>query len=168
MPVLPEKRVTSVLLAYALCTVAVAAQGAKGRLTKDFERRKTKVLVESGQRHLRIGSWARKAGLTPQATNEFLEAVRVSENRHPGPLRVLNLKRVFDDRFWLRERKRPSKRLLEAYAKRAAKAKQQNAADRMRLAGSGTEPWSSAARITLRISTDAWKRRARSDLRQRR
>jgi hypothetical protein len=100
----------------------------------EYDKLRSKALAENGQRHLRLGSWARDQGLVPQATAEFLLAVEVAEGQNPGALTVLGIMRSLDDRFWTERKKRPSRALLDAYDKRARKARKEDHAARLKLA----------------------------------
>lgn len=112
----------AVLTMLALCggAAGMVAQNTREAVAADFEKRRDKVLAEAGQRHLRLGSWARDEGLVPQATAQFLRAVEVSRGKNPGAQTVLGLMRGLGDDFWSSKRKRPSKALLAEFDKRAA------------------------------------------------
>ena len=127
----------SLLLALAIPFLALgaAAQDSRtARLHRDFMAKKRQVLLEAGQRHLELGIWCRDKGLIPQATSEFIDAVEVSEKRHPGASQVLGIMRSLGDDFWRRRRKSPSKSLLAQYAKRRTKAVKTEAKERFALA----------------------------------
>lgn len=115
----------------ALCALPLAAQGDS---LEEFEKLRTRALAENGQRHLRLGSWARDQGLVPQATSEFLLAVEVAEGKNPGAITVLGIMRSLEDRFWTERRKKPSRALLDAYDKRAKKARKEDQAARLKVA----------------------------------
>ncbi len=91
----------------------------------DSNKKKRKVLIESGHRHLKLGIWCRDQGLVSQASMEFIRAVEVSEHRHPGAQKVLSIMRSLGDDFWKKRRRKTHTRLLEQYEKRTAKATQQ-------------------------------------------
>ncbi|MCK5941108.1 MAG: hypothetical protein KAI24_03985 [Planctomycetes bacterium] len=119
------------VLAVLAPALAVAAQS---KALAEFEKRRTRALAENGQRHLRLGSWARDAGLVPQATAEFLLAVEVAEGKNPGALKVLGIMRSLDERFWTKRRERPTRRLLALYEKKARKALQEDRKERFAVA----------------------------------
>jgi hypothetical protein len=100
----------------------------------EFERERTEVLAEAGQRHLRLGSWARKLGLVQQATVEFLRAQEVAEGSNPGADYVVNLMRSLDDRFWSSRRENPARRLLQQYEHKAKDLDKRDRRDRLKLA----------------------------------
>lgn len=111
-------RPTFPVLTALLATLPLAAQDPAA----DYQRMRTKVLAESGQRHLQLGSWARDQGLVPQATAEFLLAVEVAEGKNPGAITVLGLMRKLDESFWTQRKKRPSRAQLDEFDKRARRA----------------------------------------------
>jgi hypothetical protein len=119
------------MLTLVLSALPVLAQGNN---RAEYDKLRTKTLAENGQRHLRLGSWARDQGLVPQATAEFLLAVEVAEGQNPGALTVLGLMRSLDDRFWTERKQRPSRALLDAYDKRAKKARSEDRAARLQIA----------------------------------
>jgi hypothetical protein len=96
------------------------AQSAHDQVVSDYMKRRESALFDAGQRHLQLGSWARKAGLIPQATSQFLRAVEVSGGKNQGAVMVLGVMRGYGDAFWRREVKRPSPALLADYERRAA------------------------------------------------
>ena len=61
--------------------------------------------------HLRT---CRDAGLVAQATAEFLRAVEVADDRHPGALKVLAIMQNLEDRFWKRTLEDPSPGMIRA------------------------------------------------------
>jgi len=121
------------LSAFALLLV-VSHVCAQKKAFAEYEKRRTRVLAENGQRHLELGSWARDAGLVPQATAEFLLAVEVAEGRNPGALKVLSIMRSLDERFWTKHRKHPGKALLRQYDKKARKARRDDRAGHFKVA----------------------------------
>lgn len=141
----PRRRSSRALVLLALALAAAApAQVRRDAAFTDYHERRNAALAEAGQRHLRLGSWARDQGLVPQATAQFLRAVEVSEGRNPGAVRVLAILRGLGDAFWTAERKRPSRALLADYARRAAALDRQTRADHLdlarRAARAGLEP----------------------------
>ncbi|MDF1839017.1 MAG: hypothetical protein P1V35_14205 [Planctomycetota bacterium] len=106
----------------------------RAKAKAEFPKRKRKVLVESGHRHLNLGVWCRDKGLTSQATMEFLLAVEVSEHKHPGAKKVLGIMRGYGDSFWKKRRKTFPKGLLDQYEKRSKKVVAKNAKERLGLA----------------------------------
>ncbi|HZN39906.1 MAG TPA: hypothetical protein VFD82_13935 [Planctomycetota bacterium] len=111
-------RPTSPILTTLLAALPLTAQDA----AVDYQKMRTKVLAENGQRHLQLGSWARDQGLVPQATAEFLLAVEVAEGKNPGAITVLGIMRKLDEGFWTQRKKRPSRALLDEFEKRARRA----------------------------------------------
>ena len=68
------------VLGSVLAAAAVAAaQSASDLLLADYQRQRDAQLAEAGQRHLEVGSWARKQGLVPQSSAQFVRAVEVAE-----------------------------------------------------------------------------------------
>lgn len=124
----------SLPLAFLTLALPIAELAAQNRAYDEFQKRKTKALAENGQRHLRLGSWARDQGLVPQATAEFLLAVEVAEGRNPGAITVLGIMRSLDEAFWTTRRTRPSRALLDSYDKRAKRARRQDHVERLKLA----------------------------------
>lgn len=107
------------VLALAL-TAALPAQNAHDLIVADYGKRRDEALFDAGQRHLQLGSWARKVGLVPQATSQFLRAVEVSGGKNQGAVTVLGIMRGYGEAFWRRQVKRPSRALLADYERRAA------------------------------------------------
>lgn len=133
----PMRVPTAFLFLAALLFVGPAAVARPDRATvlrREFEGRKRKVLVEAAQEHLRVGSWARDAGLVAQSTAEFLRAVDVAEGRHPGAIKVLAIMQRLDDKFWKKNLKKPSAGMIRAYDKRARKARRMLEVERLKLA----------------------------------
>ncbi|MEZ6036112.1 MAG: hypothetical protein R3F29_01440 [Planctomycetota bacterium] len=127
-------RVTATLLACAALAGTAVAQNTRADVRADFEKRRTKVLAEAGQRHLELGSWARDAGLPPQATTQFLRAVEVCEGKNPGATKVLNIMRSYGDAFWRRKLEHPPKAVLNEYQKRATAAEAKSRREHLELA----------------------------------
>jgi hypothetical protein len=122
-------RLNSVLTTL-LAALPLTAQDAAA----DYQRLRTKVLAENGQRHLQLGSWARDQGLVPQATAEFLLAVEVAEGKNPGAITVLGIMRKLDESFWTQRKKRPSRALLDEFDKRARRALRDDREGRFKVA----------------------------------
>lgn len=116
----------------ALLLVAAPVVGQQRQAA--YARQRTEALAEAGQRHLRLGSWARDQGLVPQATAQFLRAVEVSEGRNPGAQTVLGAMRGLGDAFWTQQRKRPGKALLAEFDRRAAAIEAETRAEQLALA----------------------------------
>lgn len=127
---MPTLRSIATLAACLLTALAAAAQSRAA----DYEKRRMATLAEAGQRHLRLGSWARDQGLVPQATAQFLRAVEICEGENPGAATVLGIMRGHGDAFWTQRRKQPSKALLAEFDKRAASAESKNKKDHLELA----------------------------------
>lgn len=125
-----RKILTGTIAVAVLAHALLAQSAAQG----EYDKRRRKALAENGQRHLRLGSWARDRGLVPQATAEFLLAVEVAEGQNPGAVTVLNLMRSLDDRFWTERKQRPSRALLADYEKRARHARREDREARFALA----------------------------------
>lgn len=123
------------------------------KLAREFESRKREVLIEAGHRHLELGLWCRDKGLVQQASNEFIAAVEVSENRHPGAQRVLGIMRSLGDDFWKKRRKRTSDKLLAQYDKRSRTAREKGEKERLGLAkwayGKGLEEGAEEYRLSV-------------------
>jgi len=107
-------------VALALLAASLVGQTSTDLLVADFYKVRTRELAEAGQRHLELGSWARKAGLVPQATAQFLRAVEVSQGKNPGAEMVLNIMRSYGDAFWRKKREHPPQALLNECEKRSA------------------------------------------------
>lgn len=104
------------------------------KASQEFEKKKRKVLVESGHRHLELGVWCRNQGLVSQASFEFIRAVEVSEHRHPGAEKVLSIMRSLGDDFWKKRRRKTHTKLLAAYEKKTNTARRKAEKDRFGLA----------------------------------
>src|SRR5690606_5813996 len=89
-------------------------------LTRAYEKKLREELLETGQRHLDLGSDIRNSGLIPQCTYQLMLAVELSEGQHRGASIALNVVRTYKDTFWKRKRKRPMLGSLKAYEKKAA------------------------------------------------
>ncbi len=114
-----------VTVAAALCLVAgLAARGASGggreeaRARVLFGQAQKKIAVMAATEHIELGVWCRDAGLVPQATAEFLRAVEVTNGEMPYAVKLVNLMRKLDDKFWKTVQKHP-KALLTTYEKKA-------------------------------------------------
>lgn len=116
-----------------LMLVAVASPQ-DDRDRAEFEKVRTKTLAEAAQRHLRVGSWARKAGLVPAATAQFLRAQEVGEGKNPGAETVVALMRSLDTAFWRGNLEKPSRARVRNYERRAANCEERNRADWLNLA----------------------------------
>jgi hypothetical protein len=124
-------------LAIAAGGGALVALGAPDRLEvarEEFKAAKRKVLIEAGNRHAKLGTKLRDAGLVQQATREFVEAVEVSEGENAWAKKILDLMQRFDERFWKTVNKKPSKQMLASYDKWAKEVEQDVLKDRLRLA----------------------------------
>jgi hypothetical protein len=106
----------------------------RAKAKAEFPKRKRKVLIEGGHRHLNLGVWCRDKGLTSQATMEIMLSVEVSEHRHPGAIKVLAIMRGYGESFWKKRRKSFPKGLLDQYEKRSVKVVAKNAKERFGLA----------------------------------
>lgn len=102
-----------------LCAVTLSAQSATDLNVTEYQKRLGIELYEAGQRHLELGSWARKMGLVPQATAQFLRASEVSEGKNANAEAVLGIMRSYGDAFWRQQRKKPPHSLLADYQRRA-------------------------------------------------
>jgi hypothetical protein len=100
----------------------------------DYQKQKERASFEAGQRHLEIGSWARKAKLVPQATTQFLRAVAVSDGKNQGATTVLGIMRAYGDAFWRGERKKPEASVLALYERQALDADRRDRKEQMELA----------------------------------
>src|SRR5690349_9720510 len=89
-------RVTCVLTLLGVLT----AQSTTDLNAAEYQKQLPKLMYEMGQRHMWLGSWARKNGLVPQATAEFLRANEVSEGQNPNAVAVLGIMRSLGDAFW--------------------------------------------------------------------
>ncbi len=128
------RRVFPLLLLLGGGVAELVAQNTREAIAADFEKRRDKVLAEAGQRHLRLGSWARDAGLVPQATAQFLRAVEISRGKNPGAQTVLAYMRGLGDAFWKTPRKRIPKATLAEFDKRAAANEAKTRKDHLDLA----------------------------------
>jgi hypothetical protein len=106
--------------AIALLGVVLPAQSVHQQDLAVYEKLKRKELFDAAQRHLQLGSWARKALLVPQATTQFLRAVEVGEGQNTGALTVLSYMRGLGERFWRGNRTKPSRNLLDLYREKHA------------------------------------------------
>jgi hypothetical protein len=110
------------LIAAVMLATALAATAQTDEARAELAKRRRRALLEAGKRHLEVGVWCRDSGLVPQATSEFLAAVEVSEDEHPGARKVLSLMQRLDERFWKLEKKKPGKALLDSYEQKAKTA----------------------------------------------
>jgi hypothetical protein len=102
---------------------------------REFDGRRTKMLIEAGTRFVEVGVWCRDAGLVRQASTEFLRAVEVSDGKNVWANKVVALMRTLDDRFWKSFRnEKPSKGMLAGHEKRAKAALSAYRKDRLSLA----------------------------------
>lgn len=115
-------------------TLSLPAQSAHDMVVANYQKQRDEALFDAGQRHLQLGSWARKAGLVPQATAQFLRAVEVSQGKNQGAVTVLSILRGYGDAFWRRQQKRPSRALIKDYERRAAGIELQTRKAQMELA----------------------------------
>lgn len=125
-------RAAALLVACLVLASLLPAQADRDRA--EFEKVRTRTLAEAAQRHLRLGSWARKAGLVPQATTQFLRAQEVGEDANPGAVTVVSLMRSLDTDFWRENLEDPPRVRLRNYEKRAAACEERNRADWFNLA----------------------------------
>lgn len=100
------------------------------KVATELDRRRTEVFHECAQRHMFLGSWARKKGLVAQATREFLRAVEVGEGENSHAYTLIDLMRRYGPRFWRGERRTFKRGLLQSYSKRLANIDKQNDRDR--------------------------------------
>lgn len=151
------------LVGLIAATTLAAAQSPSPAAHAEFEKRRTKVLAEAGQRHLELGSWARDAGLVPQATTQFLRAVEVSEGKNPGASTVLGVMRGYGDAFWKRKVARPAKAVLDDYERRASslegRSRQEHVelaerAGRLKLLDRAREHWRTALELGAELAVD--------------
>ena len=140
-----SSRSLPIVLLLGVFAAAACAQSA----AEEFAKRKRQALLEAGKRHLELGVWCRNEGLTSQATNEFMAAVEVSENQHPGANKVLALMQSLDERFWKLDRKNPSKKLLDAYEQKEEKAAAADTGDRFKVAD-----WAYKKKLTAEAKTE--------------
>lgn len=116
---------TVVILALAAlaCNSSAQAQAKPSpKAMQEWEAFQRKVLWKVGQRHVKLGMWARKLGLNAQATEQFLLVKEASDGVNTGGDFLLRLQREHGDRFWSRNLKRPPRRLLQEYDRRARDA----------------------------------------------
>ena len=123
-----------VLLALALAARGVAAQSPSDLLLADYKKQYDDQLAEAGMRHVQLGSWARKQGLVPQSSSQFVRAVEVAEGKCEAATTVLNLMRSYGEAFWRDAKKRPSKAILGEFARRAAQLDREDRKTHLRLA----------------------------------
>src|SRR5882672_11458277 len=109
-----------------LCAALPLQSKADAAQHADFAARRTKLLIECGQRHLELGLDCRDKGLTTQAAEQFVLAVEVSERQNTGANAVLSLMRQYDDKFWKKTAPKPSPARREAYAKKASDVRRDN------------------------------------------
>jgi hypothetical protein len=120
MPDVAPHRARVACLLLSLFAAPLAAQSTHDILQSDYRKAREAALFDAGQDHLELGSWARKHGLVPQATTEFLRAVEVSEGKNAGAQQVLGIMRGLGDAFWRGEPKHPAKATVADYGHRAA------------------------------------------------
>lgn len=132
--------IRGIVVAVLLVAAGVAGGGeretARGRAL--FAGAQRKIRWEAGLAHIELGSWCRDAGLVPQATAEFLRAVEVTEGQMPYAIKVVDLMRRLDDKFWKTVQKHP-KALLDTYEKKVKRVEIDHQKVRMRLAKDALE-----------------------------
>ena len=124
----------AVSLSLSFGTVASAQTAPSPKAVKAYEAHSRKVLWKIGQRNVNLGLWARKIGLNAQATEQFLRVKEVSDGVNIGGDFLLGLQRQYGDKFWKRHLKRPPRRLLREYDKRARAIALKGRKDRFALA----------------------------------
>ena len=117
-----------------LLLAPLPAQSTREMLQTDYYKAREAALFDASQRHLELGSWARKQWLVPQATSQFLRAVEVGEGRNQGAITVLGLMRGYGDAFWRGNKKKPPASLLADYERRATAIERQSRKARAELA----------------------------------
>jgi hypothetical protein len=100
----------------------------------ELKKRKQELLVAASRRHVELGIWCRDAGLVSQAAKEFVRAVEVSEGADSWAVRILDLMRRMDERFWRKVMKNPGPAYLRTYEKRTRTAEESTLEDRVALA----------------------------------
>jgi hypothetical protein len=111
-------------------TEAPGARPLDPRVLANLTAKRAEVFAECAQRHMFLGSWARKAGLVPQATREFFRAVEVGEGHNAHAHTLIHWMRSYGPRFWRGERTKFTRGLLQNYTKRREGVDEQNLADR--------------------------------------
>jgi hypothetical protein len=98
-----------------------------------------KNLVECGAAHIKLGIWARDAGLPVQATAEFLRAEELAGPEMPIAGRIVSIMRTYGDKFWKGVQKKPVA-LLRTYENKARDIEDAATKDRLRL-GKDAASW---------------------------
>lgn len=109
-----------------------------------FEKMQRVILVEAGQRHLKLGLWCRDKGLTTQSAFEIVRAVEVSDGQYYPASQVLRVMRQYDQAFW-KKRKAGGSALRKSYDSKATKLRKED-----------QEEW-------LDLAAWAWKRDLREE-----
>ena len=99
-------------------TESAAAPDKKAEQRAKFALRKKAILIEAGTARAKLGTWCRDAGLVAQATATFLKAVEESDGQNSWAVRIVDLMRRLDDKFWKSVRRRPGKVLLDSCEKK--------------------------------------------------
>lgn len=115
---------------YAARRVAVALVALAGGLAsagpdrdevarQRFAARHRAILFEAGTERAKLGTWCRDAGLVAQATATFLRAVEESEGQNTWAVRIVDLMRKLDDKFWRAVNPHPSKAYLDTFERKS-------------------------------------------------
>lgn len=127
-------RALRVILVAAFVGVALAAQSARDLERRDYEKRLQEHRVEAAQRYVDIGWWARKAGMVPQATTQFLRAAEVGNGEHQMADRLVSLMRSLGDGFWRGKRKKIPRAMVTEHDRRVAAADRRTRREHVQLA----------------------------------
>lgn len=118
----------------ALATTTLVAQSARDVKRRDYEKRLQEHRVEAAQRYVEIGWWARKAGLVPQATTQFLRAAEAGKGEHQMADRLVGLMRSLGDGFWRARRKKIPRAMVAEHDRRVIAADRRTRREHVQLA----------------------------------
>lgn len=122
------------LVGLALACVLPAQGKPSPKARAAFEKAETKALWAAGQRHVKLGMWARKIGLNAQATKEFMVVREVSNGINTGGDFLLRLQRQYGDKFWKGQLAKIPKKYLKEYARRVKIARKADRKDYFKIA----------------------------------
>jgi hypothetical protein len=120
-----------------LAAASVAAQTSQEIKRKEYDKLLRAHHIEAAQRYVDIGWWARKSGMVPQATVQFLRAAEAGNHQHQMADSLVATMRSLGDAFWRGKRKKVPRGLLAEYERRVAAADRRTRHEHVVLAQKG-------------------------------
>ena len=111
----------ALLLLTTAAPIAAAPPDRTELAKQKFAAVRRNILFQAGTDRVRLGEWCRNAGLVGQATASFVRAVDESEGKNFWAVKVLDLMRRLDDKFWKTVNAHPGKAYLDTFDKKARK-----------------------------------------------